>query len=144
MPIAEVLKEDPAEPLPVSVPHLLTPSIAEDHRGPRLLIDKLAPNVCLDGVDKTLSPQEYRLLLLLAEKVIAGGRTAENREIEAQIWGDSLHRIARPVRDVVRELRHKLAAGASDAAAARAIIKNWRSPNGYRLTLTPEQIEIRQ
>ncbi len=54
---------------------------------PRLVIRRAAKTVCLDGLPKTLSEQEFQLLVLLAEHALKSQAVLENRQIEARIWG---------------------------------------------------------
>ena len=109
---------------------------------PRLVIRRTAKTVSLDGMPKTLSDQEFQLLVLLAEHALKSPAIVENRAIEAQIWGANIHRISSQVREPVRALRDALALGSADAKAIRALIENRRNPNGYRLALAPEEIEL--
>ncbi|MCB8836168.1 hypothetical protein [Aurantimonas sp. VKM B-3413] len=109
---------------------------------PRLVIRRTARTVSLDGMPKTLSDQEFQLLVFLSEHALKSPAIVENRVIEAHIWGANIHKIASQVREPVRALRDALALGSRDATAARALIENRRSPNGYRLALPPEEIQL--
>jgi DNA-binding winged helix-turn-helix (wHTH) protein len=115
----------------------LRPSLA-----PRLVIRRAAKTVSLDGMSKTLSDQEFQLLVLLAEHALKSQAVLENRQIESRIWGANIHRISSQVREPVRALRNALTIGSADPKAVRALIENRRNPNGYRLALPPEQIEL--
>jgi DNA-binding winged helix-turn-helix (wHTH) protein len=115
----------------------LQPSLA-----PRLVIQRAAKTVSLDGTPKTLSDQEFQLLVLLAEHALKSPAIVENRAIEAHIWGASIHRISSQVREPVRALRNALARGSADATSVRALIENRRNPNGYRLAIEPNEIAI--
>lgn len=46
------------------------------------------------------------------------------------------------VREPIRALRDALTAGSPDPKAARLLIANGRNPNGYRLVLRPEEIQL--
>ena len=108
--------------------------------GPRLVIAESIRRVTLDGIERSLAVQPFRLLCLLAERARAGGATVERRKIEAHIWGTAIG--TREARDVVRELRDGLAKGSAGPEPIRALIESRRNPNGYRLALAPEDIEL--
>ena len=110
---------------------------------PRLVIRRTAKIVSLDGMPRTLSDQEFQLLVLLAEHALKSPAIIENRTIEAHIWGANIHKISSQVREPVRALRDALAVGSADAEAIRVLIENRRNPNGYRLALPPDEIELR-
>lgn len=107
----------------------------------RLVIRRSARQVKLDGVTPMLSDQTFGLLTLFAERALTDDPFAPAREIEQRIWGTLVHRVSRPARDVVRELRDALAAGASDSASARGLIEVQRN-RGWRLTLTASEIDL--
>lgn len=110
--------------------------------GPRLVIARSAKTVNLDGVDYVLSDQTFKLLWLLAVRARGDQPFATTRDIEQEIWGSSLHRVSRSARDVVRELREALVAGASDPDAVRRLIENRRN-RGWRLMLAADSIDLR-
>jgi len=110
---------------------------------PRLVVIRSTQLVILDGVSRPLAEQPFQLLCLLAERARStGGAPVGTREIDGQIWGTSIHLVARQARDVVRELRDGLAEGSPDPKPVRDLIENRRS-RGYLLALTPEEIDIR-
>lgn len=109
---------------------------------PRLVIERRGRRVGLDGRSVHLSEQVFLLLLFLAEGALESPATVEVRAIEDHVWGAGIHRISSGIREPVRALRVALAAGADDAAAARALIENTRNPNGYRLNLAARDISI--
>ena len=109
---------------------------------PRLVIRRTAKTVSLDGRPKILSDQEFQLLVFLAEQALKSPAIVENREIEAHIWGANIHRISSQVREPVRALRDALTRGSADIKSVRALIENRRNPNGYRLALPPEAIQL--
>jgi DNA-binding response OmpR family regulator len=109
---------------------------------PRLVIGRAARTVSLDGHVKTLPDQAFQLLLLLAEHALKFSGILENRVIEGHLWGSNIHKITSQVREPVRALRDALAIDSSDSEAVRALIENRRNPNGYRLALAPQEIEI--
>jgi DNA-binding response OmpR family regulator len=109
---------------------------------PRLVIGRSAKSVCLDGTDYALSDQTFNLLCLLAARAQGDQPFVTTRDIEQETWGSSLHRVSRSARDVVRELREALVAGASDPDAVRQLIENKRN-RGWRLTLPADAIDLR-
>lgn len=109
---------------------------------PRLVIRKSAKLVQIDGASRLLPDQPFELLTLLAERALTDDPFVAPREIEDLIWGTLVHRVSRPARDVVRELRDALAAGSSDPGSSRDLIENQRN-RGWRLALTPSEIDLR-
>lgn len=109
---------------------------------PRLSVQRAAKIVCLDGHPKILPDQAFQLLLVLAEHALESSGILENRAIEARLWGSNIHKISSQVREPVRTLRDALATGSTDPKAVRALIENRHKPNGYRLVLAPEEIEL--
>lgn len=121
----------------------LDPAALEPRAGaPRLVIEGRARRVGLDGRSVHLSEQLFLLLLFLAERALESPATVEVRAIEDHVWGPGIHRISSGIREPIRALRVALAAGAADAATARALIENTRNPNGYRLNLAAGHISI--
>ncbi|MFN3351245.1 hypothetical protein [Pseudorhodoplanes sp.] len=120
-------------------PSRLVPEIVV---APRLVITRSAKFVSLDDIDYALSDQTFKLLCLLAARARSDQPFAATRDIEQEIWGSSLHRVSRSARDVVRELREALVAGASDRDAVRRLIENQRN-RGWRLTLVADAIDLR-
>ncbi|MBF0325499.1 MAG: response regulator transcription factor [Alphaproteobacteria bacterium] len=109
---------------------------------PRLVICRSGKSVVLDGIPKPLSDQTFKLLVLLAEQAMKTPAVIEKRHIENHLWGASVHRITSEVREPVRALRDALAAGGTDPNAVRSLIQNRQNPNGYRLMLAPEDIQL--
>jgi hypothetical protein len=109
---------------------------------PRLVIGRSTKTVCLDGIDYALSDQTFNLLCLLAARAQGDQPFVTTRDIEQETWGSSLHLVSRSARDVVRELREALVAGASDPAIVRRLIENRRN-RGWRLTLPADAIALR-
>lgn len=103
---------------------------------PRLVVVVASQGVILDGTEKHVPQQPFRLLVMLAEKVTKGGGFVSGREIEAAFSG-------RTASDVIRELKDRLSAGASDPKRVRRLIKNRRSPAGYALALLLTEIEVK-
>lgn len=108
----------------------------------RLVVHQAARSVILDGQIKALSAQSFDLLLILSSAALESPATVENRQIEKKLWGDGVHRISSEVREPVRALRDALAEGSSDPKNVRRLIENRRKPNGYRLMLLPDEIEL--
>lgn len=103
---------------------------------PRLVVMVASQGVILDGTEKHVPQQPFRLLVILAEKVTKGGGFVSGREIEAAFSG-------RTASDVIRELKDRLSAGASDPKRVRRLIRNRRSPAGYALALLLTEIEVK-
>jgi hypothetical protein len=103
---------------------------------PRFVVMVANQSVILDGTEKHVPQQPFRLLVMLAEKVTKGGGFVLGREVEAAFSG-------RTASDVIRELKDRLSAGASDPKRVRNLIKNRRSPAGYALALAPTEIEMK-
>lgn len=109
---------------------------------PRLVIHRAAKSVELDGVACALSDQTFALLVLLAERLSTKNPFVSAWDIEARIWGTSVHMVTREARDVIRELRAMLSAGAADPTTARRLIENKRI-RGWRLRLDAGDIAFR-
>jgi len=139
VPSRDVVGVDEGSPLALDLSCLAPDAGIE----PRLIIVQSIRRVTLDGVERALPEQPYRLLCRLAAQARNNGATVEIRDIEAHIWGAAIYEIAREARDVVRELRDSLAKGSADPKPIRALIESRRNPNGYRLALAPEDIDLR-
>jgi DNA-binding winged helix-turn-helix (wHTH) protein len=98
--------------------------------------------VGLDGRIIHLSEQQFRLLLLLAERAIESPATVEIRDIEDHIWGAGIHRIASSIREPIRALRAALEAGAGSGSPKHRLIEYRRNPNGYRLSVEPGDVVV--
>ena len=116
---------------------LETAILSPPHDGtPRLVITQSNQRVMLDGSDKPVPHQPYKLLVLLTEWVIKGGGFVSTVDIEKANSG-------RQASDLVRELRNFLSADSTDPKSAKGLIKNRRNPSGYALTLSAEEIDLR-
>lgn len=73
--------------------------------GPRLKIDVLKQKVTLDGKSVKLTPQEYRLLVLLAKN---RDHLVTYKQILKEIWDKNFKGDTQGIRIYVRHLRHKL------------------------------------
>lgn len=102
----------------------------------RLSIVRSSQRVVLDGIERHVPQQPFRLLVLLAETAIRKGGFVRTVEIEAANSG-------RTASDLVRELRDCLAAGAAEPDQVRRLIKTRRSPSGYALALESHEIDVR-
>lgn len=120
------------------VPDRLAPSKG----APRLVIDRVAREVELDGQKKALSAQSFDLLVILAAAAVESPAIVENRKIEEQLWGSGLHRISSEVREPIRTLRNTLAKDSREPERIRELIENRRNPNGYRLAISPADIKL--
>ena len=100
---------------------------------PRLVIFRQGKRVILDGIERHIPQQPFKLLVVLAEAV--GGRSGylTPHQIEAENSG-------RGAADLVRELRRFLSEGRQGSGAD--LIKTRRSPTGYFLALAPEEFDL--
>jgi DNA-binding response OmpR family regulator len=100
----------------------------------------------VDGEPRPVSEQPFKLLCLLARRATddKGEDTfVEHRTIADHLWGKNQHKVSRPVRDVVRDLRKALEAGrAADRDAKSGSLVEVRHNVGYRLQLPPDEIVI--
>jgi len=103
---------------------------------PRLSIVRSSQRVVLDGIERHVPQQPFRLLVQLAEAAIRGGGFVRTVDIEAANSG-------RPPSDLVRDLRDYLATGAPVPEQVRRLIRTRRSPSGYALALEPHEIDLR-
>jgi DNA-binding winged helix-turn-helix (wHTH) protein len=108
----------------------------------RLIIYTRAHRAELDGRRVRLRNQDLNLLLLLASRISSPPTYVSQREIEQRIWGNQTSKLARPVRDVVRELRETLAKGAEKPDEVKELIIN-EVGVGYRLALLASEVDIR-
>ncbi len=108
---------------------------------PRMILHQGSGDVQLDGRKVELTPQPFQLLLLLAKAAQTPAPYLTNRMIETHLWGDAIG--GRNVRDAAKVLRDELARNASDPDATKALIKP-KSKRGWRLWLSPSEIEIRE
>ena len=97
--------------------------------------------VSLRGAKFDVPHRQFTLLLCLAEASLQN-KLAATREIERRLWGDSLHKVSRPISDVVRDLRATLRAGAN-LRENDDLIGN-RPGKGYFLNLSPGVIAIKR
>ncbi len=109
---------------------------------PRLVIETALKRAALDGRVLKLSDQLFSLLSFLADRASAGSGTIDNRDIEDYLWGEGIHRISSQVREPVRALRRAFSDTLEDPEAGRGLVENRSHPNGYRLALSPSEIEI--
>jgi DNA-binding winged helix-turn-helix (wHTH) protein len=94
--------------------------------------------VVFEGTELSVPDVPLKVLCLLAERA---GRYVSNHEIERHLWGDSLSKVRRDTRDVIRDLRGSIAAGGLDGLEVRELVQS-RTNQGYRLNLVREQIAI--
>lgn len=119
----------------VGEPHVPVP-------GARRLVVRPGERIAIiDGEARALPEQPLKLLRLLAEAARAGPAFVPNGAIDEHLWGDSLSKVLRPTRDVVRDLRDGFAAKGSPEAELRQLIEG-RTNQGYRLALAPDEIAI--
>jgi hypothetical protein len=107
--------------------------------GARVIIRQACGQVEVDG--EHITGHAAALLTLLAREAQSSTRFVTSREIEKHVWGSSVSKIARPPRDVVRDLRDALASNSSDPAAKRQLVETKRN-RGWRLTPSACDIEF--
>jgi hypothetical protein len=103
---------------------------------PRLVILQGSLRVIIEGAERHIPQQPFRLLTMLAMAVIDGRRYVSVHDIESDNSG-------RNAADLVRELRDCLAADSAEPKPLRALIKTRRSPSGYFLALSAREFELR-
>jgi hypothetical protein len=106
----------------------------------RLVMKRISKTVELHGATIALPDQPFRLLWLLAERARSDRPFISSRDLEDQIYGSSVHRVTRPARDIVRELRGALKMQAPNPLT-RSLIQNNRNL-GWRLALSASEISL--
>ncbi|HET6377004.1 MAG TPA: hypothetical protein VFG05_01640 [Methylocella sp.] len=106
----------------------------------RLVMKRISKTVELDGATIALPDQPFQLLWLLAGRARSEKPFVPPRDIENEIYGQLIHRVTRPARDIVRELRGALKTQAPNSPA-RSLIQNKRG-FGWRLTLSALEISL--
>jgi hypothetical protein len=119
----------PAEP--IQAEEVAKPKASE----PRLVVTVKDRTVVLDGVRYELPPKPFVLLLALCRKAMESTDLVPNAALEGVLWGGELSEKVRPVRDVVRDLRSRL--------PDKMLVDNNKTRGGYRLSLSAEEIAIR-
>jgi len=132
LPIADSIALDDAAQFTLDSAKLEPPS---DGRL-RLVITRSNQRVILDGRDVPVPQQPFNLLLLLKKQVANGGGFVSTIDIEKE-------NSRRSASDLIRELRNCLSADSIDPQIGKTLIKNRRNPSGYALTLSTEEIELR-
>jgi hypothetical protein len=109
----------------------------------RLEINVVGRTATLDQRPLALTDQTFGLLLALARAAQVHGGFLDARQVQTSIYGSLSPPASRPLRDVARDLRDRLAAGlpGAETAAVRALILN-RPPESYRLALRWQEIGI--
>lgn len=95
---------------------------------PRLIIQRSALRITLDGIERQMPLQPFNLLVLLAEALFAGKPAVTVPEIDKKFSG------RRPA-DLVRDLRKHM--------GDRSLIRSQRSPSAYLLVLATHEVELR-
>lgn len=108
----------------------------------RLRIERGRELVFVDGSERPMPEQLFKLLCLFAERAIRDGGVVANADIEKHLWGDNIYKMSRDIRDVIRELRDAYAGdGGEDREALRQTIEV-RARRGYRLQLAADEIAL--
>jgi hypothetical protein len=129
----EVLALDGKSPFEIDVA-ALAPA-----RAVRLILHARTKRVVLDGVERQIPDQPFKLLEFLMRRTGGKGEFADIRKIEDQLWGKRLHSAFGSVRDVVRDLRRALG---EKPGAPHSLIEAGRAGRGYRLALRPDEVLV--
>jgi hypothetical protein len=114
-------------------PHKLTPPASIE---PRLTLFRLESKMVFDGRELELPPISFKLLWLLAERVVSGDGIVSRVQIEKHLWSTVVRKTA--AADAVRNLRdalRKLEEGRSSGNLVRTL-----TTQGYILDLTASDI----
>jgi hypothetical protein len=96
--------------------------------------------VLIDDIKRVIAPQPLKLLCILAEKTKQYSGYISAKDLQANLRNGHFH-IARPIRDVIRDLRNALEGIEEKRMDLRNLIEG-RPKLGYKLALTREQIEL--
>ncbi len=109
----------------------------------RLSVNRAARTFVLDGRRLALADQPARLLMALAETARMHPGFMTQVAVQKAVYGDNRQPDARPLRDIVRDLRDQMADGLTGEQAdlIRNLLKNQRTER-YRLALAPEEIDF--
>jgi len=116
-------------------PHKLTPPASIE---PRLTLFRLQSKAVVDGRELELPPISFKLLWLLAERVVSGDGIVSRVQIEKHLWSTVVRKTA--AADAVRNLRdalRKLDEGGNSGNLVRTL-----ATQGYILDLTASDIRL--
>jgi DNA-binding winged helix-turn-helix (wHTH) protein len=106
---------------------------------PRLRMSRDPRRARLDDTELQLTPRSLRLLLVLAEAVVAGRSVVSRQDIERQLWAAPVGKKA--VADAVHKLKCELVDQDVVEAAAYLLIENYLA-TGYRLAVAASEIQV--
>jgi hypothetical protein len=105
----------------------------------RLLINHTNTEVVLDGTTRSLLPQAFKLLVLLADALIAGSGPLSTAQIHEKLFPASPDRTA--VSGVISEIRKALDGSVGPSNIRKSVLKN-RNRVGYFLDLPRGDVTI--
>jgi hypothetical protein len=133
LPVAEPLADDPTAPF-----RLDTGLLSSIRVQPRLVLRRSDCSVAFEGAPVILPPQPFKLLHFMLMEAEAGRPLIDNRLIEKELWGATIH--SRQVGDAIRRLRDALAPVLGGREQADRLIQN--RPGSYFINRDFAVIEI--
>jgi hypothetical protein len=133
LPASEPLADDATAPFRLGTA-FLTPVKPQ----PRLILQRSDRSVAFEGTSGILPPQPFKLLRFMLMEAEAGRPLIENRLIEKELWGTTIH--SRQVGDAIRRLRDALAPLLGGREQADKLIQN--RPGSYFINRDFAAIEI--
>jgi DNA-binding winged helix-turn-helix (wHTH) protein len=107
------------------------------HARPRLLVDRQYAQVWWDGAPLTVTPQQFRLIEVLALAAKAGAPCVTRTQIGTHVWDDA-ETLPNTMDTAITSVRQLLAA--PEGASAIESLKR----RGVRLVLPPDAVHIRE
>ncbi|GAB5501165.1 MAG: hypothetical protein PsegKO_34760 [Pseudohongiellaceae bacterium] len=107
----------------------------------RCIVDLCRGSVELDGQEISLGGQLITLFYALAEAVTDDRPLVTLHELEERLWGDAAVVAARPVRDVMRDLKNALRRGGLPQSRLRELFSSSYG-RGYTLNLPASEIQF--
>jgi DNA-binding response OmpR family regulator len=105
---------------------------------PTLVLRKSIRQVLILGIEGTLTPRSFSVLLKLAERALTNGGQVANSEL---MVGLTKHSSEKTISQSVNKLKSELCKAGLERDQAKRLIVNLRT-TGYRLDLPAEQIRI--
>jgi hypothetical protein len=133
LPAPEPLADDATAPF-----RLGTALLTSVKPQPRLIVRGSDRSVAFEGTSGILPPQPFKLLRFMLMEAEAGRPLIENRLIEKELWGTTIH--SRQVGDAIRRLREALAPLLGGREQADKLIQN--RPGSYFINRDFAAIEI--
>lgn len=110
-------------------------------RKPRFVVRRSSRTAMVDGAERLIREYPFKVLVLLAERATGRGGFVPSEEIEICLWGNKVHQVTRPIRDVVKDLRRDLR-GRQGTPPDHGELVQTRRNGGYRLALAAAEIQI--